>query len=161
MHPMLNTAVKAARRAGNIILRYARDIDRITIENKGNYQGYVTEADKAAEQAILDVLMDAYPDHHFLCEESGVTSAAAASDYQWIIDPLDGTTNFIHGLPHYAISIALVYRGILQQAVIFQPDLNYLFTATRGAGAYLNDRRIRVSRRMNLQERNGLVFLCL
>lgn len=152
MHPMLNTAVKAARKAGNTILRYARDLERVSVETKADYQGYVTEVDKASERAILDVLMESYPDHHFLCEESGLTAAAKESDFQWIIDPLDGTTNFIHGLPHYAISIALTVRGVVQQAVIFQPESNLLFTATRGAGAYLNDRRIRVSRRAHLRD---------
>ncbi len=152
MHPMLNTAIKAARRAGNTILRYARDLDRINIEDKGNYEGFVTEVDKASEKMILETLVDAYPDHHFLAEESGVIQARGNSDFQWIIDPLDGTTNFIHGLPHYGISIALLHRGILQQAVIFQPEQNLLFTATRGAGAFLNDRRIRVSKRMHLRD---------
>jgi len=152
MHPMLNTAVKAARRAGNIILRYARDLDRVTVENKGNHQGLVTEVDKAAEQAIFEVLIDAYPDHHFLGEEGGILTATSKSDFQWIVDPLDGTTNFVHGLPHYGVSIALLHRGILQQSVIFQPDANLLFTATRGAGAFLNDRRLRVSRRTNLRD---------
>jgi myo-inositol-1(or 4)-monophosphatase len=152
MHPMLNTAVKAARRAGNTILRYARDLDRLTVESKADHQGYVTEVDKASEQAILDILQESYPDHHFLCEESGLTTPSAQSDFQWIIDPLDGTTNFIHGLPHYCISIALMARGVLQQAVVFQPETNLLFTATRGAGAYLNDRRIRVSKRAHLRD---------
>lgn len=152
MHPMLNTAVKAARRAGNVMLKYARDLDRITVESKGNHQGLVTEVDKAAERTILDTLIDAYPDHHFLSEESGAITTSTESDYQWIIDPLDGTTNFIHGLPHYAVSIALLHRGIMQQSVIFQPEHNLLFTATRGAGAFLNERRIRVSRRAHLRD---------
>jgi myo-inositol-1(or 4)-monophosphatase len=156
MHPMLNTAVKAARKAGNIILRYTRDLDRLTIEQKTSHHDLVTEVDRAADQAILDVLGEAYPDHQFLTEESGLSSgnlpSSRHSEYQWIIDPLDGTTNFIHGLPHYAVSIALAHRGVIQQAVVFQPELNLLFTATRGSGAYLDDRRIRVSKRTQLRD---------
>jgi len=148
MHPALNFAVKAARRAAKIINRASLDLDRVKVSTK-QHNDFVTEVDKAAEEAIIGVLHDAYPDHAILAEESG---AAGRSDFQWIIDPLDGTTNFIHGLPQYAISIALAHKGVITEAVIFDPNRNELFTASRGAGAYLNDRRIRVSRRPRLAD---------
>src|SRR5690554_2898446 len=149
MHPMLNTAIKAARRAGTIINRASLDLERLQVARKGP-KDYVTEVDHAAEEAIIDVLRTAYPGHGFLGEESGTHLAAGQADneqaeFQWIIDPLDGTTNFIHGLPLYAISIALAHRGQITQAVIYDPSRNELFTASRGGGAFLNDRRIRVS----------------
>lgn len=149
MHPMLNTAIKAARLAGNIINRASLDLENVSVARKGP-RNYVTEIDHAAEQAIVDTLRTAYPDHSFLCEESGEIAASMAdssepSEFQWIIDPLDGTTNFIHGFPSYAVSIALLHRGQLTQAVIYDPARNELFTASRGSGAFLNDRRIRVS----------------
>lgn len=149
MHPMLNTAVKAARRAGSIINRASLDLDRLQVARKGP-RNYVTEVDRASEEAIVDVLRTAYPEHSFLCEESGVhlgenQAEGTEAEYQWVIDPLDGTTNFIHGFPVYAISIALVHRGQLNQAVVYDPARDELFTASRGGGAFLNDRRIRVS----------------
>ena len=149
MHPMLNTAIKAARRAGAIINRASLDLERLQVGRKGP-NDYVTEVDQAAEDAIVDVLRSAYPDHGFLCEESGVHPAPGQAEgevpeFQWIVDPLDGTTNFIHGLPIYAISIALAQRGQVTQAVIYDPNRNELFTASRGGGAFLNDRRVRVS----------------
>jgi myo-inositol-1(or 4)-monophosphatase len=151
MHPMINIAVKAARRAGHLINRGALDIDRIAIARK-QPMDYVTEVDRAAEQAIIDILHDAYPDHAILAEESG---ASGDSEYVWIIDPLDGTTNFIHGFPQYAVSIACAHRGQLQHGVIYDPVHNDLFIASRGQGAYLNDRRLRVSRAIRLEE--GLI----
>ncbi|HQR54137.1 MAG TPA: inositol monophosphatase family protein [Burkholderiales bacterium] len=147
MHPMLNTAVKAARRAGALINRASGDLDRIAVQDK-SCNDFVTEIDRAAEAAIIDVLHEAYPRHAILAEESGRTGA---SDYVWIIDPLDGTTNFLHGLPQYSVSIALAERGVLSQAVVYDPSRNELFTASRGSGAYLNDRRLRVSRRTRLK----------
>jgi len=141
MHPMLNTAIKAARRAGNIILRYSDQLDRLTIESKG-HNDFVSEVDRSAEYEIIDIIRKAYPGHAILAEESGEQSG---DDYQWVIDPLDGTTNFLHGYPQYAVSIALLDKGKLAQAVIFDPLRDELFTASRGAGAQLNDRRIRVS----------------
>ena len=149
MHPMLNTAIKAARRAGTIVNRASLDLERLQVARKGP-KDYVTEVDHAAEEAIIDVLRTAYPTHAFLGEESGETagtedSAGEPPEHQWIIDPIDGTTNFIHGLPLYAISIALMQRGQITQAVIYDPSRNELFTASRGSGAFLNDRRIRVS----------------
>lgn len=148
MHPMLNTAVKAARRAGQIINRASLDLDALTVKHKG-YNDFVSEVDRAAEQAIIGVLRDAYPDHAILAEESG---SQGESEFQWIIDPLDGTTNFLHGFPQYAVSIALSHKGVLTHAVIYDPSRNDLFTATRGAGAFLNDRRIRVSKREHLRD---------
>jgi len=144
---MLNTAVKAARRAGAIINRASLDIDLLTVRAKRE-NDFVSEVDHAAEQAIIDTLLAAYPKHAILAEESGVTGE---SEYQWVIDPLDGTTNFLHGFPQYAISIALMHRGQLSQAVVYDPTRNELFTASRGRGAFLNDRRIRVSRRDKLK----------
>lgn len=153
MHPMLNTAVKAARRAGTIINRASIDLDRLTIARKGP-RDFVTEVDTAAESAIIEILQTAYPDHAILAEESGEhgRTGGAVPEYQWIIDPLDGTTNYLHGFPDYAVSIALAHRGVITQAVVFDPTRNELFTATRGGGAFLNDRRIRVSRRLRLPE---------
>jgi myo-inositol-1(or 4)-monophosphatase len=147
MHPMLNTAVKAARRAASIINRASFDIDRIKVTQKGQ-NDFVTEVDRAAEQAIIEVLHTAYPDHAILAEESGASgNLHDESENVWIIDPLDGTTNFIHGFPQYCVSIALQHRGQITQAVVFDPNRNDLFTATKGAGAYVNDKRLRVSRR--------------
>jgi myo-inositol-1(or 4)-monophosphatase len=108
--------------------------------------------DQAAEQAVIETLMEAYPGHGILAEESGREHGAKDSEYVWIIDPLDGTTNFIHGFPVYAVSIALAYRGQLQQAVVYDPSRNDLFYASKGRGAYLNDRRIRVSKRSRMAE---------
>jgi len=148
MHPMLTIAVKAARRAGAIINRASRDLDALTISTKRN-NDFVTEVDKAAEQAVISVLLDAYPNHAILAEESG---AQGRSDYVWIIDPLDGTTNFIHGFPQYCVSIGLRHKGTMAQAVIYDPGRNELYTATRGQGAFLNDRRIRVSKRAQIDD---------
>jgi myo-inositol-1(or 4)-monophosphatase len=149
MHPMLNTAVKAARKAGSIITRASFDLDKLTVRAK-RQKDYVSEVDDAAEEAILSVLRDAYPDHGILAEESGRDEKK--SDYVWVIDPLDGTTNFLHGLPQYCVSIGLLVKGVPTQAVIYDPNRNELFTATKGVGAYLNDRRIRVSRTDRLEQ---------
>jgi myo-inositol-1(or 4)-monophosphatase len=151
MHPMLNTAVKAARKAGAIINRASLDLDLIRVASKGR-SDFVTEVDRAAEEAIIGVLKAAYPHHAVLAEESGASNPEGGQEYTWIIDPLDGTTNFIHGFPQYAVSIALQHAGRITQAVIYDPTRNELFTASRGSGAFLNDRRIRVSRRTQLRE---------
>lgn len=148
MHPMLNIAVKAARRAGNLIHRAADNIDHLTVTKKSNAD-YVSDVDRAAERTIIETILDVYPTHAILAEESG---AQGESEYLWIIDPLDGTTNFLHGFPQYAVSIALQHNGVLTQAVIYDPTKNDLFTATRGRGAFLNDRRIRVSKRSDLAD---------
>jgi myo-inositol-1(or 4)-monophosphatase len=147
MHPMLNTAIKAARRGAAVINRASFDLDRVKVTEKG-HNDFVTEVDQAAEQAIIEILLNAYPDHAILAEESGA-SANLHDDAEnvWIIDPLDGTTNFIHGFPQYCVSIALQQRGQITQAVVYDPTRNDLFTATKGAGAYLNEKRIRVSKR--------------
>ncbi|MHB8253115.1 MAG: inositol monophosphatase family protein [Acidiferrobacter sp.] len=142
MHPMLNTAIKAARRAGTMIVRALPDIDRLQVETKSRHD-FVTEVDRRAEELIIDTLRGAYPDHAILAEESGL---APGNEWEWVIDPLDGTTNFLHGFPQFAISIGLRRRGRLEQAVVFDPLRDELFTATKGEGAQLNDRRIRVSR---------------
>jgi myo-inositol-1(or 4)-monophosphatase len=147
MHPMLNTAIKAARRAGGIINRAAQNIDILTVTQKAA-NDYVSEVDREAERAIIRVLHETYPSHSILAEESG---ASGQSDYLWIIDPLDGTTNFLHGFPQYAVSIALSQKGVLTQAVVYDPVRNELFTASRGRGAYLNDHRMRVGKRSRLQ----------
>lgn len=141
MHPMLNTAVKAARRAGKVVMRYASQIDRLTVESKGR-NDFVSQVDREAEMEIIEVIRRGYPDHGILGEESG---RHGKGDYLWIIDPLDGTTNYLHGYPQYAVSIGLQYQGKPYQAVVFDPLRNELFTASRGAGAQLNDRRMRVS----------------
>jgi myo-inositol-1(or 4)-monophosphatase len=148
---MLNTAVKAARKAGAIINRASLDLDLVRVSAKGR-SDFVTEVDRAAEEAIIETLHTAYPQHGFLAEESGATTHDGNDEYTWIIDPLDGTTNFIHGFPQYAVSIALQQRGQLTQAVVYDPTRNELFTASKGRGAFLNDRRIRVSRRTQLRE---------
>ena len=157
MHPMLNVAVRAARRAGRIITRASLDLDRIEITRKQR-NDFVTEVDHASERAIIETLLNAYPDHAILAEESGHTAGKDASalvheaEHVWVIDPLDGTTNFIHGFPQYAVSIALMQRGVVTQAVVYDPNRDELYTASKGRGAFLNDRRIRVSRRTKLDE---------
>jgi myo-inositol-1(or 4)-monophosphatase len=151
LHPMLNVAVKAARAAGAIINRAALDVEAVRISQK-QVNDFVTEVDHASEAAIIETLMTAYPGHGILAEESGNEHGAKDSDYVWIIDPLDGTTNFIHGFPVYCVSIALAVQGKVEQAVVYDPSRNDLFTATRGRGAYMNDRRLRVSKRTRLQE---------
>ena len=147
MHPMLNIAVKAARRAGGIINRATRNLDVVAVREK-MANDYVSEVDNEAEQAIIRTLREAYPSHSILAEESGATGK---SEFQWIIDPLDGTTNFLHGFPQYAVSIALMHKKVVTQAVIYDPSRNDLFTATRGVGAFLNETRLRVSKRAHLK----------
>ena len=151
LHPMLNIAIKAARAAGAIINRASLDLERLQVSSKAP-NDFVTEVDHAAEAAIIDTLLGAYPGHGILAEESGSSRGARDSDYVWIIDPLDGTTNFIHGLPTYAVSIGLAFRNQMQQAVVYDPARNDLFYATRGRGAYLNDKRLRVSRRSRMAD---------
>jgi myo-inositol-1(or 4)-monophosphatase len=147
MHPTLTIAIKAARRAGQIINRASLDLGQLRVTQK-QQNDFVTEVDRAAEGAIIEVLRDAYPGHGILAEESGASGEDA--EYQWIIDPLDGTTNFIHGFPQYAVSIAQAHKGVLQHAVVFDPNRNELFTASKGSGAFLNDKRIRVSKQAKL-----------
>ena len=151
LHPMLNTAVKAARAAARIISRASLDLDGLKVNTKAP-NDFVTEVDHAAEQAIIELLLGAYPGHGILAEESGSVHGAKHSEYVWIIDPLDGTTNFIHGFPVYAVSIALAFRGQVQQAVVYDPNRNDLFYASKGRGAFLNDKRLRVSKRNRLAD---------
>ncbi|OQW38718.1 MAG: inositol monophosphatase [Proteobacteria bacterium SG_bin4] len=151
MHPMLTIAVKAARRAGSIINQASQNLDLLTVSKK-SHSDYVSEVDGAAEAAIIKVLHAAYPDHAILAEESGRQGDHEKSEFLWIIDPLDGTTNFLHGFPKYSVSIALKHKGVLTHAVVYDPNMNELFTASRGTGAFLNDRRIRVSKRTKLED---------
>ena len=151
LHPMLNIAIKAARAAGAIINRGSLDLDLLKITVKGP-NDFVSEVDQAAEAAIIDILLAAYPGHAILAEESGRERGAQDSEFCWLIDPLDGTTNFLHGFPVYAVSIALAWRGVVQQAVVYDPTRNDLFYASRGRGAFLNDKRLRVSKRARLAD---------
>ena len=146
---MLTTAVKAARKAGSLITRASFDIDKLNVRSK-RQNDFVSEVDHAAEEAIISILKEAYPSHGFLAEESG--SKDAKAEYVWVIDPLDGTTNFLHGFPQFCVSICLTHKGALQHAVVYDPNRNELFTASKGAGAFLNDRRIRVSKTDKMQD---------
>ena len=129
LHPMLNIAVKAARAAGAIINRGSQDLDLLKITTKGP-NDFVSEVDRAAEAAIIEILLESYPGHAILAEESGREHGAQHSEFCWIIDPLDGTTNFLHGFPVYAVSIALAFRGVVQQAVSTL-DFDYVGYAER------------------------------
>jgi myo-inositol-1(or 4)-monophosphatase len=151
LHPMLNIAVKAARLAGSVINRASLDIEKLQVQTKST-NDFVTEVDQHAEAVIIETILQAYPGHGILAEESGRAMGAKDSEFLWIIDPLDGTTNFIHGFPVYAVSIALAWRGVVQQAVVYDPSRNDLFIASRGRGAYLNERRLRVSKRTRLAD---------
>jgi len=149
MHPMLTIAVRAANAAGDIIYRHMDRIDMLTISNKDK-NDFVSEVDKNAEQAIIDIINTSFPEHSIKAEESGL-SKRKNPDYLWIIDPLDGTTNFLHGFPQFSVSIALQEKGTITQAVVYNPVSQELFTATRGQGAMLNNRKIRVSSQKGLE----------
>lgn len=172
LHPMLNMAIRAARKAGDYIYQASEDLNRVRFAKKSD-NSFVTNIDENAQSKIIDVLESVYPDHHFIGEE--VTKKRAPrveyidedaeedtfekpvvqeknSDYVWYIDPLDGTTNFLHGLPYYAVSIALVYKGMVEHAVIYNPINDELFYASRGTGAFLNNRRLRVNPRQSTEE---------
>lgn len=151
MHPLLNIAIMAARRGGDKIIRGLNRLDRIQIDAKG-VNDYVTEVDRASELEIIASIREAYPDHAFLAEESGQSSNSNDNDFVWIIDPLDGTTNFIHGFPVFCVSIALRVRGRLEHGVIYDPLRQEIFSASRGEGAQLDGRRIRVSGRKYLRD---------
>lgn len=147
MHPLLSIAVRAARSAGNLILRASTRLDVVKkIEKSPN--DFVTDIDKLAEQEIIGHIRYHYPQHGILAEESG---HSPGDDYVWMIDPIDGTTNFLHGFPHFAVSIAIQYRGRIEHGVVYDPIKQELFTATRGSGAFLNDYRIRVSKQYQLE----------
>ena len=148
---MLNVAVKAARAAGALINRAALDVEAVRVSVKQT-NDFVTEVDQAAEKTIIETLLTAYPGHGILAEESGSEHGAADSDFVWIIDPLDGTTNFIHGFPFYCVSIALAVRGKIEQAVVYDPTRNDIYSASKGRGAYVNDRRLRVGKRTRLAD---------
>lgn len=155
MHPYLNTAIKAARSAGQIIARSADRIDRLEISTKSTPNDLVTSVDKAAEAEIINIVKKAYPDHGILGEETGLTVGTNINQVVWIIDPLDGTLNFVHGVPQFAVSIGVQIRGVVEHGVIYNPLSDELFTATKGSGAQLNDRRIRVSECKNFE--NALI----
>lgn len=146
MQALLNVAVMAARRAGDTLIRKMKSLEKLKIEEKG-HNDYVSDADRAAEQAVISTVQKHYPDHAFLAEESGVTGE---SDHVWIIDPLDGTTNFLHGFPIFAVSIGVQVRGRMEHACVYDPMRQELFTASRGDGAQLDGHRIRVSGLKNL-----------
>ncbi len=150
MQPMVTMALRAARSAGEIIFRSFEQVDRINVEEKGAHD-FVTEVDRASERAILAALKKTYPTHGFLAEESGLEPGKGeGADWLWVIDPLDGTTNFIHGLPHFAISIAVKHKGVVEHGVIFDPMRQEEFTASRGRGASVNGRRMRVTPKRTL-----------
>ena len=146
MHPLVNIAVGAARRAGELIIRSLDRAAGLTVGEKGS-NDFVTEVDRAAEREIIAAIRKFYPGHGILAEESGRQDG---DDYQWVIDPLDGTTNFVHGFPHFAVSIACRHRGRLEAGVVYDPTRGELFTAARGGGAQLDGRRLRVSKQLTL-----------
>jgi myo-inositol-1(or 4)-monophosphatase len=146
-HPVLNVAMDAAHAAGAIMRRQMQHVDAIPIERKARHD-YVSEVDRACEAEIVREISRYYPDHAFLCEEAG---ASGESESVWVIDPLDGTSNFLHGLPHFAVSIAYQFRGRTEHAVVYDPVRDEMFVASRGSGAYLNNTRIRVSSRNSLE----------
>ncbi len=146
MHALQNVAVMAARRGGAVLLRHLPKLEAIKVEKKG-HNDFVSEADRAAERAVIEVIQKHYPDHAILAEESG---KQGESDHVWIIDPLDGTTNFLHGFPVFCVSIGVQVNGRIEHAAVYDPMRQELFTASRGAGALLDDRRIRVSGRKEI-----------
>ena len=146
MHPLLNVAVMAARRAGHTLIKKMVNLEKLKVEQKG-HNDYVSDADHAAEKAVIDCIHKHYPDHAILAEESG---ASGESDTVWIIDPLDGTTNYLHGFPVFAVSIGVQEKGRMEHAVVYDPLRQELFTASRGIGAQLDGRKIRVSGLKNL-----------
>lgn len=148
--PIVNIAIRAARVAGDVIVRALDRLDQVNISEK-RPNDFVTEIDQQAEKEIIHIIRKAYPQHAILGEESGSTSGAPENVYEWVIDPLDGTRNFIHGFPHFAVSIAVLLKGRIEHGVIYDPIRQELFTASRGKGAFLNQRRIRVSTRKLLK----------
>ena len=147
MHALLNVAVMAARRAGNTLMRYQVNLEKLKVEVKG-HNDYVSEADRKAEEIVIDVIHKHYPDHAILGEESG---SIGESDTVWIIDPLDGTTNFLHGFPVFCVSIGVQVKGRIEHAVVYDPTRQELFAASRGSGATLDGRKIRVSGQKDLK----------
>jgi len=149
MEPLLNIAVRAARAASTILRRFQDNLDRIQWNEKSK-NDFISEADKASEKVIIETIKSAYPDHAILAEESGLNGDEDAA-VTWIIDPIDGTTNFIHGIPHFAISIGVQIKGKIEHAVVYAPMNEELFTASRGAGAELNNHRLRVRKNNELE----------
>ena len=151
MHPLLNIAVRAARVAGDVIVRQLDRVDLLEVEDKGDegHRDLVSEVDRRAEARIIDVIRGAYPNHAILAEESG---HLPGSEFEWVIDPLDGTRNYLRGLPHFAVSIAVRREGVVEQGVVFDPVRQELFAASRGAGASVDNRRIRVAARGGLRD---------
>jgi myo-inositol-1(or 4)-monophosphatase len=149
MHPLVNIGVRAARRAGSQILRGLNRLEALEVTAKGR-NDYVSEVDRSAEAEIIDVIRKAYPGHSILAEESGA-SAGSQDEFVWIIDPLDGTTNYLHGFPQFCVSIGVQYRGRMEHAIVYDPLRQELFTASRGGGAQLDDKRIRVSKSRGLE----------
>lgn len=148
LNPALNTAFKAARRAGDMMMRAANNLSAVKVDSKA-FNDFVSDVDRQAEAIIIDILQEAYPHHRIVSEEMGVIGKENA-EFEWIIDPLDGTTNYLHGHPQYAVSMALLEKGVLKEALVYAPERNDLYVASRGQGALLNDRRIRVSSRIEL-----------
>lgn len=150
MHPLVNIAVSAARAAGNFIMKYYERSDQLQIERKAK-NDFVTQVDRGAEQEIIRLIRKAYPQHAILAEESGSSTGGGDSEVTWIVDPLDGTTNFLHGIPHFAVSIGIQVRGKLEHGVIYAPCTQDLYVASNGSGATLNNRRMRVSQCKELE----------
>ena len=146
MHPLVIIGIRAARAAGNVIVRHMDRIDALTVSEK-SANDFVTEVDREAERVVIETIRRSYPNHGFLGEESG---SHQGDESTWIIDPLDGTTNFLHGFPHFAVSLALRQRGRIEHGIILDPLRRELFTASRGSGARLDERRIRVTARRSL-----------
>ncbi len=158
MHPLLTIAKEAARKAGDIIIQSLDRLDSIKVTQKDRHD-FVSQVDLSAERAIINIIQKAYPEHGILGEETGEQAGtrdnstdSGPDEYTWIIDPLDGTTNFLHNLPHYAVSIAVKRRDKLECAMIYDPVRHEFFSASRGGGCHLNDRRLRVSGRLKLDE---------
>lgn len=145
-HPFLNSAIEAAHKAGDLIMKYRDRVDSIPVERKARGD-YASEIDKACEELIRTELARRYPDHEILGEEHG---KSGNSENVWLIDPIDGTSNYLRGIPHYAISIALSVKGRIEHGVVYDPVRDELFAASRGQGATLNNRRVRVSGRSTL-----------
>ena len=150
MNPILNTAFKAARKAGDMMIRASNNLSAIKVDSKA-FNDFVSDIDRMSESILIEALKEAYPQHKITTEESG-SHGKARAEYEWIIDPLDGTTNYLHGHPQFAISMALLHKGVLQEALVYAPERNDLYLASRGKGALLNDRRIRVSNRIELNQ---------
>jgi myo-inositol-1(or 4)-monophosphatase len=147
MHPLLNVAVMSARRAGSALIKKMVNLEKLKVEQKG-HNDYVSDADRAAEKAVINCILKHYPDHEILAEESG---AQGESDTVWIVDPLDGTTNYLHGFPVFAVSIGVQIKGRMEHGVVYDPLRQELFTASRGQGAHLDGHRIRVSGQKQLE----------